>query len=643
MEEIFIVILLFLLFIIIYLYIFSCKENFTTHQEMLEDKISLYIFLTNNCKFCKEFEENKYDKLVEDIGDKFTIKKIYLNNDTENLFIKYNIRIVPSAVLEINDNIMNINDGINKETIMKAYDKLEKNRKKELLIFLSKKCPYCVEYLLNTHKKIIDELNNDYNIKLIFSDEDNDNLFTKYKINYVPKSLVISNNIEYDVKGTINSDNIYNADKIKNTNINKKKILVFLSKTCPHCIKYDNETHNKLNNELKDKYEFEKIYDDINKNEEIFKKYNVQYVPKLIILNNNEIKEVNGSLTSENILKTDNIIEHMIDNIGNNTLGNNSLENNNFIIDQINNDDNAINDDNDINNDDGNYDNCETEKKKNKLKKEKEILYKTFEEQYFKNNNKNTIMDETMDETMDEIIDEIMDETINKTHNETIDETIDEEVKNNKIVVFLSKTCPGCIDYLKYVSDKLESEYNNEFTIENKFLDEDKEKLFEKYKIEFVPQAMIFYNNKMEKVDGNITINNIKNTIDRIKNKMMMNMIENTNNYISDDKTNYKKITTESFSNILEDNNTELLVFLSKTCHHCMVYDKNTHSKLEKELQNRCTIKKIYADDDKDNLFNKYNIQYVPKGIILSRNRYIPIEGALNNETIRTYLEKINN
>ena len=48
MEEIFIVILLFLLFIIIYLYIFSCKENFTTHQEMLEDKISLYIIANHS-------------------------------------------------------------------------------------------------------------------------------------------------------------------------------------------------------------------------------------------------------------------------------------------------------------------------------------------------------------------------------------------------------------------------------------------------------------------------------------------------------------------------------------------------------------------------------------------------------------------
>ena len=64
---------------------------------------------------------------------------------------------------------------------------------------------------------------------------------------------------------------------------------------------------------------------------------------------------------------------------------------------------------------------------------------------------------------------------------------------------------------------------------------------------------------------------------------------------------------------------------------------------LEKQLQNRCKIRKVYVDNDKDNLFDKYDIQYVPKGLLLSNERYIPIEGALNNETICKYLDKINN
>jgi thiol-disulfide isomerase/thioredoxin len=107
----------------------------------------------------------------------------------------------------------------------------------------------------------------------------------------------------------------------------------------------------------------------------------------------------------------------------------------------------------------------------------------------------------------------------------------------------------------------------------------------------------------------------------------------------------YKKI-MELYSNITgkedeeEDSENELLVFLSKTCPYCIKYDKEMHNKLEKELENKCKIRKIYSDNDKDNLFSKYKINYVPKGILLSKDRYIPIEGALTGSNIIEYLEK---
>ena len=126
---------------------------------------------------------------------------------------------------------------------------------------------------------------------------------------------------------------------------------------------------------------------------------------------------------------------------------------------------------------------------------------------------------------------------------------------------------------------------------------------------------MVIHDNKNELIDGSISIENIKSTIEKLNKE-------------------------ERFSNI--DNNVELLVFLTKTCPHCVKYD-NIHMNLEKQLKNRCRIRKIYADNDKDNLFDKYDIQYVPKGLLLSKERYIPIEGALDNETICKYLDKINN
>ncbi len=606
-----IILLLLLLVLIIHLICNTHTENFTTNENFPEDKISLYIFLTDSCNFCKEFDANKYSKLVEEIGDKMDVKKIYMNDDTRDLFVKHKISYVPTAVLEKKDKTIKMTDAINKDNIMREYNKLENNNKKELLIFLSKKCPYCSEYLLNTHKRITDELSNDYNIKLIFSDEDNDNLFNKYKVNYVPKAIVKSNNNIYEVKNPINIDNIMNADNQTIINLesknNKKKILVFLSDICPYCIKYENETHDKLLSELKDKYDIEKIYDN-KQNESLFTKYNIKFIPKLIILDNDNFTEVVGEINSQNILKTDNIknIEHMTGFDAYNSAAIMNIKSSEMDTDAC---------------------------KKNKIEEDKikEEILQEFENENIKITNDAPIR----------IDDNISDD--DKIEQEIHDKIVQENP--NKIIVFLSKTCPGCINYLKNSFDKLKSEFGYKFSIENKFIDEN-EGLFKKYNIEFVPQALVKYNNEERRVEGIVNSNNIHKTIEKIKdNQNLMKMLENTSEYISDDEIIYKKINTESFSNILEnkDNNIELLVFLTKTCPHCVRYDKEIHMNLEKQLQNRCKIRKVYVDNDKDNLFDKYDIQYVPKGLLLSNERYIPIEGALNNETISKYLDKINN
>ena len=101
-----ILLLLLLLLLIIYFYTSGCLENFTTNQEIKGDKISLYIFLTKNCKFCQEFDKDIYNKLVEEIGEKININKIYLNDETKDLFEKYNIAAVPTAILEKNNQIL---------------------------------------------------------------------------------------------------------------------------------------------------------------------------------------------------------------------------------------------------------------------------------------------------------------------------------------------------------------------------------------------------------------------------------------------------------------------------------------------------------------------------------------------------------
>jgi len=595
MNELLILILI-LLFLIILITYTSCSENFTT-QESINEKIPLYIFLSNNCRFCKEFEKDKYESLVKELEHTYNIKKVYLENN-KDLFIKYNIFRVPTALIELNNRTA-VADELTKESITKAYNSLlakdtnnELYNKKELKIFLSKNCPYCINYLNTVHKGLLEQLKDEFNIKLIFTDNDTDNLFSRYQVQYVPKAIVTHNDEDKEVVGTINYENIIKASNklgIKDESNNKKKILAFLSKRCPHSIRYNNETHDKLSNELKDKYEIERIYDNNKEGEELFNKYNIRFVPKLIIINNDgKYKEIEGPLTRDNILKTDIMIEHALFN-------NNENEINQYDDENVEVDHNEFEDDDEL----------KLHKTNHKIHQEtNHKIYQETENKVIKNKRYNIY------KSTEENIYKPTAETIYKPTAET------NYKPKNKIIIFLSKTCPGCINYLQNIESKVKKEFSKEYIIENKFIDVD-EKLFEKYDIEYVPQAMVVYDNKNEKIDGNISVENIKNTIEKLK-------------------------INERFSNI-DNKNVELLVFLTKTCPHCIIYDNKIHNNLENELKNRCKIRKIYIDNDRDKLFEKYDIQYVPKGLLLSNERYVPIEGALDNETICRYLDKINN
>ncbi len=68
----------------------------------------------------------------------------------------------------------------------------------------------------------------------------------------------------------------------------------------------------------------------------------------------------------------------------------------------------------------------------------------------------------------------------------------------------------------------------------------------------------------------------------------------------------------DRFGNVAVDKTT-LLCFVSKTCPHCVTYNEKTHPIVEKELANSdITVKKIWANDDPEKLFDKYGVMYVP-------------------------------
>lgn len=69
----------------------------------------------------------------------------------------------------------------------------------------------------------------------------------------------------------------------------------------------------------------------------------------------------------------------------------------------------------------------------------------------------------------------------------------------------------------------------------------------------------------------------------------------------------------ELFSSTSSNSNSTLYVFVSKTCPHCVTYNEQKHPILEKALANtNIKIKRVFADEDPDKLFEKYQVQFVP-------------------------------
>jgi len=81
-----------------------------------------------------------------------------------------------------------------------------------------------------------------------------------------------------------------------------------------------------------------------------------------------------------------------------------------------------------------------------------------------------------------------------------------------------------------------------------------------------------------------------------------------------------------------------LMVFLTKQCPHCVNFDKNVHDNLAKELATKnIKIKKIYADQDPEKLFDQYQIMYVPAGIVVKDDETKKVNGEINfNNVVKT-------
>lgn len=80
----------------------------------------------------------------------------------------------------------------------------------------------------------------------------------------------------------------------------------------------------------------------------------------------------------------------------------------------------------------------------------------------------------------------------------------------------------------------------------------------------------------------------------------------------------------EKFENITDQK--IVYVFVSKTCPHCVTYNEKTHPILEKAFANLdIKYQRVYADEDPNKLFEKYNVEYVPTCVIVKGDKFMKI------------------
>ena len=62
----------------------------------------------------------------------------------------------------------------------------------------------------------------------------------------------------------------------------------------------------------------------------------------------------------------------------------------------------------------------------------------------------------------------------------------------------------------------------------------------------------------------------------------------------------------------------ELLVFVSKSCGHCVNYNNNLHDGIVALAKSKgVNVKRIFSDNDPDGMFDKFKVMYVPTVILM--------------------------
>ena len=100
------------------------------------------------------------------------------------------------------------------------------------------------------------------------------------------------------------SQKIFFNETFKNTNVEQTKLYIFVSSHCSHCHTYLNNQHDNVCALAKSKgIEVEKVQsDDSAKSNDLFAKYNIQFIPSAIIVKNGKIyKHLGSNITPQSV------------------------------------------------------------------------------------------------------------------------------------------------------------------------------------------------------------------------------------------------------------------------------------------------------------------------------------------------------
>lgn len=102
-----------------------------------------------------------------------------------------------------------------------------------------------------------------------------------------------------------------------------------------------------------------------------------------------------------------------------------------------------------------------------------------------------------------------------------------------------------------------------------------------------------------------------------------------------------QSVNKENFKSETNSNNYDVIVFMSKNCGACIEYNRTHYDNFKKNLEDKSNgninVKKIYDDDDKDKLFEKYDIEFIPTGVVINKksskskkiNGFISVENTM--------------